>query len=186
MKNAIIIHGMPSREEYESAGGNFRSTQHWLPWLQEKLISKGVNASALEMPKPYDPDYEKWRNVFEKNDINNQTILVGHSCGGGFLVRWLSENKVNVGKVVLVAPWTDPTKELETDFFNFTIDPDLVSRTLGVTVMYSIDDDEVILKTVNEIKVALPQASFIEFTNKGHFTLEDMGTVEFPELLDLF
>lgn len=187
MKNAIIIHGMPSKEEYFSIASYKASEQHWLPWLKERLIFKEVQTNTPEMPEPYEPRYEKWKETFEQFEITSETILVGHSCGGGFLVRWLSENKMKVGQVVIVAPWTDPLpeKELNTGMFDFTIDPELVSRTAGVNIMYSLDDDEVILKTIDELKAALPQATFKEFSDKGHFTLGDMGGVEFPEILEI-
>ena len=182
MKNAIIIHGMPDKEEYLKED-SFRENQHWLPWLQHRFCIKGILAQVPAMPEPYAPDYEKWKEVFEYFPINEETILVGHSCGGGFLVRWLSENKVNVGQVVLVAPWLDPDKEFTKGFFDFVIDPDLVSRTKGVTVFYSLDDGKEILESVATIKATLPDAVFREFTNAGHFCEED-GYKEFPELLE--
>lgn len=184
MKNAIIIHGMPSKENYYSFGTDSESNCHWLPWLQKEFTIREILAQTPEMPEPYEPVYEKWCSVFNQFSVNEYTILIGHSCGGGFLVRWLSENKIKVGQVLLVAPWTDPEKELSTGMFDFIIDPDLVSKTAGLTVMYSLDDDETILKTVDELKAALPQAIFKEFSDKGHFTLEDTGTVEFPEILE--
>ncbi len=185
MKNAIIIHGMPSREDYFSASTDSESNCHWLPWLQKELINRGILTQTPEMPEPYEPVYEKWCSVFEKFQIDEETIIIGHSCGAGFLIRWLSENKVNVGKVVLVAPWTDPDKELDTGMFDFVIDPDLVSRTQGTNVMYSLDDEESVIKTVNELKVAFPTVIFKEYLDKGHFTLEDIGTKEFLEILEV-
>ncbi|MEX0652068.1 MAG: alpha/beta fold hydrolase [Candidatus Paceibacterota bacterium] len=76
------------------------------------------------MPEPYLPNYEKWIEVFEQFKVDEETDLVGHSCGAGFLLRWLSENKINVGKLVLVAPWIDPINELgdENNFFDFERD----------------------------------------------------------------
>lgn len=185
MKNAIIIHGMPSKEDYFSPVGDAESNCQWIPWLQKQLIIKGILAQTPEMPDPYEPEYKKWCSVFDKFDISEETILIGHSCGGGFLVRWLSENKRNVGKVILVAPWTDPDKELSTGMFDFTIDAEVLSRTKGLSVMYSLDDDEVIIKTINELKIAFPSAVFKEYVDKGHFTFGDLGTREFPELLEV-
>ncbi len=37
----------------------------------------------------YDPKYPTnsiWKKEFERFNITPQTVLVGHSCGGGFLV----------------------------------------------------------------------------------------------------
>jgi predicted alpha/beta hydrolase family esterase len=182
MKTAIIIHGMPSKEEYEE--NNHRSMNHWFQWLKNKLIEQGIQTITPEMPIPYNPEYEAWKAKFEENTIDENTILVGHSCGGGFIVRWLSENKdVHVGKVVLVAPWIDPEHLLNTGMFDFEIDPILVSRTKGLVVMYSTDDDKEILDTVKILKEKISSAEFQEFTDKGHFCIEDLGTETFPELL---
>jgi hypothetical protein len=34
--------------------------------------------------------YATWLRGVERYEITPETLLVGHSCGGGFLVRWLS------------------------------------------------------------------------------------------------
>lgn len=111
MKNAIILHGKPDKEEYYSETAPSPSNAHWLPWLQKQLIIRDIKADTPEVPYPYELDYATWAREFERFDVTPETVLVGHSCGGGFIVRWLCEHAdVHVGKVVLVAPWTDPTK----------------------------------------------------------------------------
>lgn len=182
MKKALIVHGWPTKEEYADPERPSPSNCHWIPWIQRELVIRGVNAQALEMPDASVPVYGKWKSAIENFAIDEETILVGHSCGGGFWIRWLSENKKSVGRVALVAPWIDPTGELDTGFFDFEIDPELIGRTAGLTVMYSTDDDPVILETIRIFKEKLPGAEFKEFSNKGHFCLDDLGTEEFPEL----
>lgn len=185
MKSAIILHGMPSKEEYLDASFPSPSNQHWIPWIQKHLLINGYIVQTPELPEPYLPVYEEWKKVFQQFNLNEDTTLVGHSCGAGFLIRWLSENKIKVGKVALVAPWIDPNKdELPNGFFNFTIDKDLVSRTEGTCVFVSSDDEKMILKSVKIISNELPQAELNNFDNKGHFTFGDMKTEKFPELLD--
>jgi hypothetical protein len=88
---------------------------------------------------------------------------------------------------VLVAPWMNPDNyEVSdtADFFEFNIDPDFPSRTRGVTVFISSDDHPSVLKTVEILKSRVNDVSIRQFSNKGHFTLNDLGSVEFPELLD--
>ncbi|MFZ4500317.1 MAG: RBBP9/YdeN family alpha/beta hydrolase [Minisyncoccia bacterium] len=185
MKTAVIIHGMPSREEYIQTGAH-SSEHHWLPWIKKELELKEVTVYTPEMPEPYEPNYERWKMVFEQFPINEETVLIGHSCGAGFLVRWLSENNTRVGKVILVAPWMDPDHEetaLVTDFFEFTIDPFMVEKTKGVTIFISSDDDAPMLKTVELLKENITGIAVVEFSDKGHFVEGDMGTNEFPELL---
>ena len=176
---------MPSKKEYVNPSNPSPSHNHWLPWLQRQLILNGVLAQTPEMPTPYDARYEEWRSVFEQFHIDEDTALVGHSLGGGFLVRWLSENKTKVGRVVLVAPWIDPNKELATGFFDFSIDPHLASRTKDLTVFISDDDAQEELTSLEILKNTVIGLQVKEFSGKGHFILQHMGTVEFPELRDL-
>lgn len=183
--NAIIIHGMPSKEEYVSIAGYKASAQHWIPWLSHELIKRGIHADTPEMPKPYAPSYKDWCAVFEQFEITNDTILVGHSCGAGFLVRWLSEHPVLIKKLVLVAPWIDPEKTLSTDFFNFVIDTTLVSRIGSIVVLYGDTDEYDVLVSVDELKATLPGGYYSALPGKGHCTYEDMGTIVFPELLEV-
>jgi predicted alpha/beta hydrolase family esterase len=187
MKNAIIIHGTCDKEEYYSPEYPSASNFHWLPWLVKQLLIKDIHAVTPEMPHGYMPDYVVWKREFERFDITNETILVGHSCGGGFLVRWLSENKdKNVGKVVLVASWLDPnkTKGEDNDFFDFVMAPELVSRTQGVTIFNSDDDMEAIHTSVKQIMETIPEIKLVQFQGKGHFYLSDLGKEAFPELLE--
>ncbi len=100
---------MPSRDEYYDPKRASQSNEHWLPWLQRQLLLQDILAYTPEMPKSYDPDWPVWVREFERYDIGPETILVGHSCGAGFLVKYLSLHpELTVGKVVLVAPWMDP------------------------------------------------------------------------------
>ena len=181
MKNAIIIHGKPYKDEYYSDKYPSASNFHWIPWLQKQLLIRDIKADTPEMPHAYRPVYEVWKTEFERFDVTPETILVGHSCGGGFLVRWLSEHPdIKVGKVVLVAPWIDPEKELDTGFFNFEIDTQLVSRTGGVTIFNSIDP---VQASVKNLRKTIPNIKYVEFENLGHFCVEDMESEAFPELL---
>lgn len=187
MRNAIIVHGTCDKEEYYSTEYPSLSNSHWLPWLQKQLIVKDVSTATPEIPHAYMPDYDVWKSEFERFSVTSETILVGHSCGAGFLVRWLSENKnISVGKVVLVAPWIDPDKSkgLDSTFFNFEMDTSLVLRTRGLTIFNSDNDDESIHQSVKIILEKIPNIKVRDFHSYGHFCLGDMKTDHFPELLE--
>ena len=121
MNQVILIHGAPEEEEFKGDTWPSPSNGHWIPWIQKKLSQKEVLSQAPEMPKPYDPIYEDWVRVFKQFDVSSQTILVGWSCGGGFLLRYFSEHpEVTPKRVILIAPWLDPEpRELSTNFFDF-------------------------------------------------------------------
>ncbi len=183
MKTAVIVHGYNDKSEYLDANRPAASNDHWLPWIQRQLLLRGVLAQTPEMPGFYEPRYKAWREMLERFVLNEQTMLVGHSCGGGFIVRWLSESNIKVGKVVLVAPWLDPEHKIDEDFFKFEIDENLVSKTAGVVVMYSTDDDPEVLKSIEILRPRLKGVDFQEFKGMGHFVLKSMKTEQFPELL---
>ena len=184
MKTAIIIHGMPSKEGYYDTERPAQSNSHWLPWIQHELILKDILAQTPEMPVPYNPEYNAWKEMFERFPLNEDTILIGHSCGGGFIVRYLSENNVRVGKVVLVAPWIDLEKRLETGMFDFIIDPEVVSKTKGITIFESTDDMPEVQDSIEKIKAEIKDIKVVEFKDYGHFVSRYVNTKEFPELLE--
>lgn len=188
MKNAILVPGRPDKEEYYSPKYPTNSNSHWFPWLSKQLQINDIFTVALEIPHPYSPRYEVWKQEFERFNVTPETVLVGHSCGGGFLVRWLSENKDRkVGKVVLVAPWINPENNPVSDtadFFDFEIDQDLASRTAGITIFNSDNDQETIQRSVQIIRGTVKNIDYKEFYSRGHFCYDDLKTVEFPELLE--
>jgi predicted alpha/beta hydrolase family esterase len=181
MKNAILIHGMPTKEEYV-AQGNSATMQHWFPSLKEQLEAAGTHVELPEMPEPYSPDYKKWREVFEQYKVDDETLLVGHSCGAGFLLRWLSEKKRKVKKLALVAPWIDiDGRSAPAMFTGFSADLSLPER-MDMAMFCSNDDDEEELATFTLLKSQYPGMRVYEFTGRGHFTGEHNRT--FPELRD--
>ncbi|HSW80247.1 MAG TPA: alpha/beta hydrolase [Candidatus Saccharimonadales bacterium] len=181
MKNAIILHGTCSRREYYDGSLPPISNRYWYPWLQRQLMVRDITASVPEIPLAFKPDYEIWKREAERFDVGPQTLIVGHSTGAGFWVRWLSEHPgVRVGKVVLVAPWLDPNNIKKTTFFDFEFDEQLVKRTEGLAIFASDNDHLGIKWSVETFRDKLPGHSFREFQGFGHF----MDIQEFPELLD--
>ncbi len=185
MKTAIIIHGMPSKEEFYDPKTPPPSSFQFLPWLQKQLYMKDIYAQLPLMPVPYNPVYEDWKRVFENFELNDDTILVGHSCGGGFLVRWLSENKRRVGKVILVEPWIDEEKELKTGMFDFKIDKDFPSRTEKTVVLVGEDIDSDLKLSTDKLREVLVGAKFVEVPGKqNHFCNPTLPEI-LPELINV-
>jgi len=184
MKKTIIFHGTCGKKEYFNDEYPSLSNSHWFPWLQKQLLIKGIFAQTPEMPDAYIPDYKKWKKELERFDIDKDTILIGHSCGAGFLLRWLSENNVNPSRLILVTPWLDPEREKTTDFFNFSIDENLSKRT-KIDLFISEDDDKDILSSTEMIQKSVSGINIHKFKDKGHFTYTDMRAHEFPEILEV-
>lgn len=186
MKNAIILHGGPSKEEYYDPKIPSMSNAYWIPWLQGKLLKADIPTATPEVPYSFDRNWEMWNQEVERFDITPETILIGHSTGAGFFVKYLSIHpNIKVDKVVLIAPWLDPENEHTKNFFDdFEIDSNLVSRTKGITIFNSDNDQKSVQKTVEILRNKIKGIGYKELHNRGHFYLYDLNSKEFPELLE--
>ncbi len=186
MKNVYILHGCCDKEEYFSDQYPSPSNFHWIPWLQKQLLMKGYNCQTPEMPKPYGGVYKEWKNLFETYPIDTQTSLIGHSCGCGFFLRWLSETRTRINKLIMVAPWIDPERTRGA-FLEFALNPTLPEHVDEMHIFYSSDDEVTGVHPTTKILMEhYPLTKLYSFNDKGHFCLEDMRTEKFPELLALF
>ena len=186
MKNAIILHGGPSKKEYYDSKAPSMSNAHWIPWLQGQLLKADIDTATPEVPHSYDRNWKVWTKEVERFEITPETILVGHSTGAGYFIKYLSIHpKLKVGKVILVAPWLDPYHNKTKNFFDdFEIDPDFPKRTKGVTVFASDNDQDSVQETVRIVSEKVKNTKFVEFHNYGHFCYDDLKSHKFPELLE--
>jgi predicted alpha/beta hydrolase family esterase len=184
--NCIIIHGCPTDVEKAMDPETRTYDKHWIPWVKKALVAKDLPTETPLMPTPWDPDYEKFKTEFEKLPINEQTILIGHSCGNTFLVRWLGESKQRIAKLIMVAPWklSESESAAKKAFYHYRIDEtikDRISEIIMFTSDNEADDGKAGLLMYHE---ALG-GEVINLDNHGHYTLGDMGTEEFPELIKI-
>lgn len=184
--NCIIIHGCPSDEEKAMDPKTRTYDKHWIPWIKKELTSRGIETESPLMPEPWHPDYNKFKKEFEKYEVNEDTILVGHSCGCAFLVRWLGESKKRINKLILVAPWKIADMKdggYKDRFYGYPIDKKIGSRVKKI-VMFTADDEEKDGKKSLKIFHDSLGGEVIELKGHGHYTIGDMGTEKFPELLE--
>jgi hypothetical protein len=185
MKNAIILHGAPEKENYYDPDLPSESNAHWLPWVQKELLVRDIAAVTPEIPLAYEPKWDLWCKEVERFDLGPDTILVGHSAGGGFWTKYLSQRTdLYVGMVILVGPWLDPGHTLEEDFFAGDFDPDLVSRTGGIVVFQSDDDSDSVKQSIRRITTEIAGIQTRTFAGYGHFTYDNLQGESFPELLE--
>ena len=186
MKNVIIIHGCPSDKEKAMNPETRTYDKHWIPWLKNKLAEKGLAVETPLMPEPWYPDYKKFKKEFEKYQITEESILIGHSCGCAFLVRWLEDTKYKIKKLILVAPWKIPDKddEFRKNFYTYPIDKSIKERVDRI-IMFTADDEEEDGKKSLEIFHESLRGEIINLPNHGHYTFGDMDTNEFPEILEI-
>ncbi len=174
MDQAVIVHGMPPRAEYDDPRAPAPQDHHWLPWLAGCFEAYGIPAWRPAMPVPYAPSYTAWSRVFEERPVTAGTVAVGHSCGAGFLVRWLAAHpNVRIARLVVVAPWLDPTGHTSPDMFREGVDPAAIAslgdRVGAIGILNSSNDHREIQVSVERLRSALPAASYVKLRRRGHF-----------------
>ena len=136
------------------------------------------------MPNAFNVKYLEWKIWFEKMIpfFENKVILVGHSLGGIFLAKYLSENKFpkKVLAIFLVAaPYDDKDSDYSLAGFALKKNLSLLQNQSEKLFIYQSQDDDVVpFVDFEKYKKALPNASFREFSNKGHFRQKN-----FPEIM---
>ena len=177
-ENLFIFHG---------TGGH--PGENWFPWLKQELVKAGYDTTIPQFPTPEGQSLEAWLKVLKdyEQSIKDNTILIGHSLGGLFLLRLLERLQEPVKAVVLVsAPiGVKPIKNWDGDYAfsnGFNFDWETIKSNAGIATVYHSDNDPYVCiengqKAAQELGVEL---SFIP--NAGHFN-ESAGYTEFPQLL---
>lgn len=156
-----------------------------MQWTAEQLRQAGIPTETPVMPEPWSPNYERFAAAFENQEVNEDTILVGHSCGCAFLVRWLGEMQKKIKKLILVAPWKVARADDEgrAAFYNYPIDKTIKDRVGDIVMFTSENEEEEGKQSLQMFHDALG-GDIHTLPSHGHFTLEDMGSTEFPELVE--
>lgn len=177
--HVYILHGCPPNEQMVTP-----KNQRWMNWLEKKLIEKGYDAVAPDLPTSWSPKYHEWKKEFEKYKVTYKTLLVGHSCGGAFLVRWLLDNHKKVKKLILVAPAKVPENDTDSrkDLYDFQL-PENATYIADEIVVFTSNDFPHHLKSLDMYKQSL-KPRVIRLVNKFHFLYFQIKTNEFPELLE--
>jgi predicted alpha/beta hydrolase family esterase len=173
--NCIIIHGCPSKDEKDMDEATRTYDKHWAPWVKEKLLDEGIHTETPSMPSPWEPDYIRFKQEFEKYKVSEDTVLVGHSCGCAFLVRWLGESKQKIKKLILIAPWkiTGEKDGFREKFYTYQIDETIKDRVSGIVMFTSNDEEDDGKKSLNIFHDALG-GKIVDLPNHGHYTLGDI------------
>lgn len=184
-QNCIIIHGCPSNAEKAMNPETRTYDKHWIPWTKNMLTMLGIPTETPLMPDPWEPSYEKFKAEFDKQEVNENTILIGHSCGTTFLLRWLGVTKQKITKLILVAPWAIAKKDdkVRQVFYEHPIDPGIKER-VGEIIYFTAYDEDPDGKESLRIIHKVIGGKVIELLGRGHYTMGDMGTNEFPELIE--
>ena len=178
MRTVFIFHGTGGYPE-----------ENWFPWLKKELEQQGCQVIIPQFPTPEGQSLEAWLRIVEtyKENINEETIFIGHSLGGLFLLRVLERLKHSVFAAFFVsAPiGIKPIRFYESDyqFSGFSFDWSKIKNSATqFTVFHSDNDPYVSLGNGKELAKQLGvKLNFIP--NAGHLNTES-GYTTFEELLE--
>ena len=193
MKQIIVIHGGTTFADYDAYLNNLQAkeisaerfihTHKWKETLQDNL-GDGYQVLLPVMPNTTNARYIEWKIWFDRISqiADEDCILIGHSLGGVFLAKYLSQYtfRRRIRATILVAAPFD--HEGDEDLTEFKIDSvsDLFSEQAGEVIFYNGSDDPVIpIQEMESYKKSLPTAEFNVVSAPDHFVRS-----AFPELVD--
>lgn len=136
MKYYYIIHGF--------MGSNI---ENWFPWFKEQVDSDRCLCIIPQFPISLDlHNYDEWKKLmnlynYEYRMINNETVIIGHSTGSIFALKYILENEVKIDKLILVSGFNN----------YFSNDKDDIHNKINLS--YYINDSEFgkVNEFVNEV-----------------------------------
>lgn len=148
------------------------------------VLGENFDVITPEMPNAQNAKYLEWKIWFEKiiPYLENGLILIGHSLGGIFLAKYLSENKFpkRIKALILVAPPYNTAKIHPLADFNLTKPLNNLSKQIDKIILFQSRDDKIVpFANSKHYKNEIPNLELIIFENRGHFS-ED----EFPEIVE--
>lgn len=197
-KQIVVIHGGTSFKTYKDYITylktkkidieKLRPHKDWKDSLKSEL-GKNYEILMPRMPNGTNARYEEWKIWFERiaKVLNNGLILIGHSLGGIFLAKYLSENifSKRIDAVILVAAPFDDTNGADSleslKDFKLPLSLKKFAQQVGkIYLVYSKNDPVVPFTHLAKYQQRLSSAAAVIFENKEHFNQET-----FPEIVKL-
>ncbi len=179
--NVFIFHGTEGSPE-----GN------WFPWMKEKLEAEGCKVTVPQFPSPpvVPAKISEWFDVLKnyEKDITEDTILIGHSLGGIFVLRALEKLTHPIKAAVLVGTpiGVNPISNYDrcNSFSGYDFDWENIKGKAKNFIVYQSDTDPYVGLGNGE---QLAKNLGVELTfvpNAGHFSKNTAGYTSFPHLLE--
>jgi len=129
----VIIHGTYGGPE-----------ENWFTWLKLELQKLGHDVVVPRFPTPEGQNLKNWMSIIKRYQIDDNTILIGHSIGAALILRILERNRARAA--YLVSGFLGTLNNAEVDalnatFFEKPFDWDEIKSNCKKIVMFSSDND---------------------------------------------
>ncbi len=191
-QQVVVIHGgnvfnsqddfISSLKNKEVTRDSFKRKVDWKANLQKELgISYEV--FAPHMPESDNATYDLWKIWFEKMIpfLSDNVIMVGHSLGAIFLVKYFSQEdftKKIDGLFLVSAPFEGSDDDPLGTFQRTDSVDGLKTQVEKIFLYHSTNDEVVPYAHMEKYHELLPTAIVRTFCDRGHFFIES-----FPEIV---
>lgn len=177
--NVIIVHG--------AYGHPF---ENWFNWMKTELESLGIECFVPQLPTPNGQELKNWLQLFNFTVslmITPDTILIGHSLGAAFLLRWLEQANQSVSTTILAGSFLgnvgiEKFDKINESFFENQFDWHSIANKSKQFFCYHGSNDPYVSRSNFNFIAKNLQARKIIISQGGHLN-EAAGYMSFPQLL---
>ncbi len=181
MSTIFIFHG---------TGGH--PQENWLPWLKAELEKQSHTVIVPAFPTPEGQSLDAWLAILEtySEQIQADSILIGHSLGGLFLLRVLEQLKHPVKAAIFVAApiGIKPIRNYDADQAfspsGFNFDWETIKLHAKQFVVFHSDTDPYISRGNGEQLAAQLGVPLTFIPDAGHFNAA-AGYTKFERLFEI-
>lgn len=176
MKNVVLIHSY-----------NADTLQGFAISVEKICKENNIKYIAPQFPIRQDASYDSWENVMNQyNVFDEDTIVIAHSLGTQFILKYLAQKNIQIKKYISVAGFVNYTgrKDLEETLHKFKVNENEfeMCKTL-IKNRISIYSDNDALNSVQNLEGYANKlnAKKVLLKNQAHFSPKD-GIAEIKEL----
>ena len=172
MKTAFILHGF-----------NGDTTYTFGPSLKEYLTNIGYNVIMPNFPIRSEASFVKWSNILDKYKhlFNEDTIVIAHSIGNPFYIKYIYNNNLKSKAYISVAGFcdlftVDGREDLNLAFKDFAVTDDNINYLKkAVPNRYSLysNNDHVIPLNILESFITKIESNPVFIQGVGHMGNRD-------------
>lgn len=127
MTQVIILHGTGCNPEL-----------YWYPYIKNNLEEKGYNVLVPSLPNTDEANLNEWLPfVLENVNINEDTILIGHSSGSPLILSVLENINLKIKQAILVAGFLDTDSNILQKSYNW----DKIRSNVDDIIFINSDND---------------------------------------------
>lgn len=181
MTNVILIHG-------------YNGIPPVYKWLEAELNKREYKVIIPEFPVKEGVKYINWKNIFNeyKDEINENSVVIAHSIGNEFFIKYMYENTINIKMYIGLAGFSksficEGKDDLTRALKEFLVsDEELNYFKNSVKTSYAIysDNDHIVPFNILEDYARTIKANPVYIEGIGHMGRKS-NVEKIPEILEI-